>query len=202
MLYASNLYRELPPSRRVSAEDNPDEIPDLAVEILTRAVDLRLRRNPSFAFQPTSGDLRRVRGSIDLLRTKQRQLLRRGRVACRFEVLTVDTPRNRFVRAALQQLTRVVRPDLVSRCTAADARLERAGVSSDPALSHPRGRSAVVADLRGRLDPQDRMMAAANCRSASRYLVSRPGGCIWHRRIEMRSGPGGCSRRRSADSTT
>ena len=65
------------------AEDNPDEIPDLAAEMLTRAVDLRLRRNPSFAFQPTSGDLRRVRGSIDLLRTEQRQLLRRGRVACR-----------------------------------------------------------------------------------------------------------------------
>ena len=193
-IFTGNFHR----LRRVSAEDNPDEIPDLAAEILTRAVDLRLRRNPSFAFQPTSGDLRRVRGSIDLLR----QLLRRGRVACRFEVLTVDTPRNRFVRAALQQLTRVVRPDLVSRCTAADARLERAGVSSDPALSHPRGRSAVVADLRGRLDPQDRrMMAAANCRSASRYLVSRPGGCIWHRRIEMRSGPGGCSRQRSADST-
>ena len=149
MLYASNLYRELPPSQRVSAEDNPDEIPDLAAEILTRAVDLRLRRNLSFAFQPTRGDLRRVRGSIDLLRTERRQLLRRGRVACRYEVLTVDTPRNRFVRAALQQLTKVVRrPGLVSRCTVADARLERAGVSSDLALGHPRGRSAVVAELR------------------------------------------------------
>ena len=99
MLYASNLYRELRPSQRVSAEDNPDEIPDLAAEILTRAVDLRLRRNLSFAFQPTRGDLRRVRGSIDLLRTERRQLLRRGRVACRYEVLTVDTHRNRFVRA-------------------------------------------------------------------------------------------------------
>ena len=193
MLYASNLYRELPPAQRMSAEDNPDEIPDLAAEILTRAVDLRLRRNLSFAFRPTSGDLRRVRGSIDLLRTERRQLLRRGRVACRFEVLTVDTPRNRFVRAALQQLTKVVRPELVPRCTGADARLERAGVSSDLALSHPRGRRAVVADLRGHLDPEDRrMMAAAELsfslalpsESAGRmYLASPDRDEIWARRL-------------------
>lgn len=179
MLYASNLYRELPLSQRMSAEENPDEIPDLAAEILTRAVDLRLRRNLSFAFQPTRDDLRRVRGSIDLLRTERRQLLRRGRVACRFEVLTVDTPRNRFVRAALQQLTKVVRRELVSRCTAADARLERAGVSSDPELSHPRGRSAVVADLRGRLDPEDRRMMAAAELSFSLALPSEAVGRMY-----------------------
>ena len=194
MLYASNLYRELPPSQRVSAEDNPDEIPDLAAEILTRAVELRLRRNLSFAFQPTRRDLRRVRGSIDLLRTERRQLLRRGRVACRFEILTVDTPRNRFVRAALQQLVKVLRrPELVSRCTAADARMERAGVSSDLALGHPRGRSRVAAELRGRMDPEDRrMMAAAELsfslalptESAGRvYLASPDRDKIWARRL-------------------
>ena len=194
MLYASNLYRELPPAQRVSAEDNPDEIPDLAAKILTRAVDLRLRRNLSFAFQPSGGDLRRVRGSIDLLRTERRQLLRRGRVACRYELLTVDTPRNRFVRAALQQLTRLVRrPGLVSRCTAANARLERAGVSSDLALDHPRGRSAVVAELRGRLHPEDRrMMAAAELSftlalptelAGGRYLASPERDEIWARRL-------------------
>ena len=194
MLYASNLYRELPQSQRVSAEDNPDEIPDLAAEILARAVELRLRRNLSFAFQPTSGDLRRVRGSIDLLRTERRQLLRRARVACRFEVLTVDTPRNRFVRAALQRLTRVVRrPELVSRCTAADARLERAGVSADLVLDHPRGRSAVAAELRGRLDPEDRRMLAAAELSFSLALPTESAGRkslaspdrdeIWARRL-------------------
>ena len=194
MLYASNLYRELPPYQRVSTEYNPDEIPDLAAEILTRSVHLRLRRNLSFAFRPTKGDLQRVRGSIDLLRTERRQLLRRGRVACRFEVLTVDTPRNRFVRAALQQLTKVVRrPELVSRCTAADARLERAGVSSDLALAHPRGRSAVVAELRGRLDPEDRQMMAAAELSFSlalptesaggKYLASPERDEIWARKL-------------------
>lgn len=194
MLYASRLYRELRPAQRASAEENPDEIADLAAEILTHAVDLRLRRNLSFAFQSTSGDLRRVRGSIDLLRTERRQLLRRGRVACRFEVLTVDTQRNRFVRAALQHLARVVRRgELVSRCTAADARLERAGVSSDPALGHPRGRQAVVAELRGRMDPEDRRMMAAAELSFSlalptesvggTYLASPDRDEIWARRL-------------------
>lgn len=95
MLYASRLYRELPPARRVTVEDNPDDIPDLVAQLLTRAVERRLRRNLSFAFQETGADLRRVRGRIDLLRTERRHLLRRGRVACRYEELTVDTPRNR-----------------------------------------------------------------------------------------------------------
>lgn len=162
MLYASRLYRELPPARRVTVEDNPDEIPDLVAQLLTRAVERRLRRNLNFAFQETSADLRRVRGRIDLLRTERRHLLRRGRVACRYEELTVDTPRNRYVRAAAQQLVTVVSTaDLVSRCRAADARLEAAGVSSDPALASPRGRSGAAAELRGRMDPEDRTMMAA-----------------------------------------
>ena len=152
MLYASRLYRELHPARRVDVEDNPDELPDLVARLLTRAIERRLRRNLSFAFQETSADLRRARGRIDLLRTERRHLLRRGRVACRYEELTVDTPRNRYVRAAVQQLVTVVgTANLVSRCRAADARLEAAGVSSDPALTSPRGRSGVAAELWGRM---------------------------------------------------
>ena len=194
MLYASRLYRELRAAELVHAEENPDDIADLAAEILTRAVDLRLRRNLSFAFQPTRGELRRVRGSIDLLHTERRQLLRRGRVACRFEVLTVDTPRNRFVRAALQQLTRVVRgPELATRCTAADARLERAGVNSDLALGHPRGRRSAITELRGRMDPADRKMLAAAELSFSlalptesvggMYLAAPERDEVWARRL-------------------
>ena len=50
MLYASRLYRGLPTVRRFAAEENPDEIPDLVAEILTRAVERRLRRNLSSEF--------------------------------------------------------------------------------------------------------------------------------------------------------
>ncbi len=193
MLYASRLYRELPPARRVAIEDNPDELPDLVAQLLTRAVERRLRRNLSFAFQETSADLRRVRGRIDLLRTERRHLLRRGRVACRYEELTVDTPRNRYVRAAAQKLVTVVgAAHLVSRCRAADARLEAAGVSSDPALASPRGRSA-AAELRGRMDPEDRtMMAAAELAfslalptetAGGTYLRSPDRDEVWARRL-------------------
>ena len=101
MLYASRLYRVLPMHRRSTVEEEPDQLPDLVAEILTHAVERRLRRNLSFGFRQREADLNRVRGRIDLLRTERRQLLRRGRVACRFEELTVDTPMNRYVRAAL-----------------------------------------------------------------------------------------------------
>ena len=106
MLYASHLYQALPPARRVAVEKNPDELPNLVAEILTRAVERRLRRNLSFGFQRQAADLRRVRGHIDVLRTERHQLLQRGRVACRFEDLTVDTPNNRYVRAALRTCLR------------------------------------------------------------------------------------------------
>lgn len=194
MLYASRLYRELRSDGPVAVEDNPDDIPDLVARILTRAIDRRLRRNLSFAFQETGADLRRVRGRIDLLRTERRHLLRRGRVACRYEELTVDTPRNRYVRAAVQQLVTVVgTADLVSRCRAADARLEAAGVSSDPALASPRGRSGAAAELRGRMDPEDRtMMAAAELAFSLALPTEAAGGAylrspdrdeIWARRL-------------------
>ena len=108
MFYASDLYRELPQDRRVAIEDAPDDLPDLAAEILTHAVERRMRRNLSFSYRRRRADLTRVRGRIDLLRTERRQLLKRGRVACSFDELTVDTPRNRFVKAALDLLSGMV----------------------------------------------------------------------------------------------
>ena len=84
MLYASRFYRTLPTERRSAAEDNPDEIPDLVAEILTRAVERRLRRNLSAEFDRRQDDLTRVRGRIDPLRTERRQLLQRGRICLFF----------------------------------------------------------------------------------------------------------------------
>ena len=101
LLYASQLYRELPASRRVELEQAPDHIPYLVAEILANAVERRLRRNLSHGYQRRWADLNRVRGRIDLFRTERRQLLQRGSVACIFDELTVDTPRNRYVKVAL-----------------------------------------------------------------------------------------------------
>ena len=160
MLYASDLYREIPQDRRVAVEDAPDDLPNLVAEILTHAVERRMRRNLSFGYHRRHADLNRVRGRINLLRTERRQLLKRGRVACSFDELTVDTPRNRFVRAALDLLSGIVSDrDLVHRCRTASISMERAGVSGD--LSADRQRPRVPISRLGRLDADDRQMLAA-----------------------------------------
>ena len=58
LLYASQLYRELPASRRVELEDAPDHIPHLVAEILANAVERRLRRYLSNGYQRRRADLR------------------------------------------------------------------------------------------------------------------------------------------------
>ena len=160
MLYASELYRELPPAQSVRVEDDPDELPNLVAELLTHAVERRIRRNLSFGYRRRRADLSRVRGRIDLLRTERRRLLRRGLVACSFDELTVDTPRNRFVKAALDLLVGIVRdPDLAHRCRALSLHMERAGVSGESRTSRQR-RPPPLSRL-GRLDAEDRRMIAS-----------------------------------------
>lgn len=159
-LYASQLYRELPASQRVALEDAPDDIPDLVAKILAKAVECRLRRNLSHDYQRRHDDLNRVRGRIDLFRTENRQLLQRARVACIFDELTVDTPRNRYVKAALLRLASVVnRPELASRCRNLAARLERAGVRTE--LDPRRLRRDATPDNLGWTDSEERQMLAA-----------------------------------------
>ena len=176
MLYASRLYRELPSSSRFAAEENPDDIPNLVAEILTRAVERRLRRNLSSEFYRRQADLTRVRGRIDALRTERRHLLQQGRIACSFDELTTDTPRNRFVRAALNQLTRSVnQSQLRGRCRTVAAALERAGVGTDSSgVPGLRGARSIIAV--GRTNTEDRqMLAAAELAFNLRFPTEDPG---------------------------
>jgi len=157
MLYASQLFRTINRGDRTSAEDNPDEIPDLVAEILAHAVERRLRRNLTHGYRPTQAVLSRVRGRIDVLETTTRQLLSRGAVACRFEHFTVDTPRNQFVRAALEAIAGTVRrPELANRCRTLAICLERFGVSR----RRPSG-TEISTERYGRHDAGDRFMVAA-----------------------------------------
>lgn len=159
LLYASDIYRELPQARRVNLEDAPDDIPNLVAELLTHAVERRMRRNLSFGYQHRHADLNRVCGRIDLLRTERHQLLQQGKIACSFEELTIDTPRNRFVRAALLKLAKVVQtPALTRRCRSVAASMEHAGVTGSVRY---RGRRVMPFDRLGRLDADDRQMLAA-----------------------------------------
>ena len=164
LLYASRLYRELPASRRVDLKDAPDHIPHLVAEILTNAVERRLRRNLSHGYQRREANLNRVRGRIDLFRTERRQLLQRGRIACIFDELTVDTPPNLYVRAALTHIAGVVskladHPDLERRCRNLAFRLERAGVVGYLDPRHA-GTDAALGNV-GWVDAHERQMLAA-----------------------------------------
>jgi 5-methylcytosine-specific restriction enzyme subunit McrC len=156
MLYASDLFR-MRGTGDVGLEENPDELPDLLAEILARAVEVRQRHHLSLGYRPLEAVLSRVRGRIDVLTTERGQLLSRGRVACKFEELTIDTPRNRFVRAALEAISRIVqRHDLAHRCRKLASDMQAMGVSGNPPT-----RAHLSADRFGRHDSDDRFMVAA-----------------------------------------
>ena len=156
MLYASDLFRQLE-RKKVAVEEFPDDIPDLVAEMLAHLVERRLKRNLSFGYQAREAVLSRVRGHIDMLGTERRQLLSRGKIACRFEDLTVNTPRNRFVRAALDSIARVVsKPQLARRCRSLSCGLGRLGVSHEKPSRLESG-----ADRFGHHDSEDRFMLAA-----------------------------------------
>lgn len=156
MLYASDLFRT-PGIGKVGLEDSPDDLPDLVAEILTHAVEIRQRRHLSFGYRSRDAVLNRVRGRIDVLTTERHQLLARGLVACRFDELTIDTPRNRFVRAALEKISKVVqRRDVAHRCRSLASGLKAMGVSGNAPT-----RAEMSADRFGRNDADDRFMVAA-----------------------------------------
>lgn len=156
MLYASDLFRTRGIGK-VGLEDSPDELPDLVAEILARAVEQRQRRHLSQGYRSREAVLNRVRGRIDVLKTERHQLLARGLVACRFDELTIDTPRNRFVRAALESICRIVRrQDVAHRCRSLAAGMKAQGVSG---IAPSRAEMSV--DRFGRNDADDRFMVAA-----------------------------------------
>lgn len=160
LLYAWRLYRELPEGRRVEIESAPNDIRELVAEILANAVERRLRRNLSHGYRRRTDDLNRVRGRIDVFRTERRQLMQRARVACTFDELTVDTPRNRYVKSALVHVAgAVANADLQHRCRNLAFRLERAGVKTE--LDIGRLQRTVFLDNLGWVSHEERRMLLA-----------------------------------------
>lgn len=130
MLYASDLFRLQRELGEVSFEEEPNELPDLVARILVDIVERRLRRQLNRGYQTRRENLTRVRGRIDMLKTERRSLLQRGLVACEFEEMTIDTPRNRFVLHALQTIGVLVKnQDLAHRCRVLANSLKLMGVS-------------------------------------------------------------------------
>jgi 5-methylcytosine-specific restriction enzyme subunit McrC len=156
MLYASEFYR-YEGTRCVGAENNPEKLPELIAELLASAVESRLHRNLTFGYKFQEAQLSRVRGRIDILATERRQLLAKGKVACRFENLSVDTLRNRFVLSALQLLIGLLKsPAIIRKCRSLVSSLKQLGVSDNRPT-----RSEISTDKLGRNDYSDRLMLSA-----------------------------------------
>jgi 5-methylcytosine-specific restriction enzyme subunit McrC len=171
MLYASDLFRVLE-NKKVAVEDNPDDIPDLVAELLCHQVEKRIQRNLSFGYQSREAVLGRVRGRIDLLNTERHRLLDRGKVACRFNELTVDTARNRYVRATLEEISKIVdRDGLAHRCRSLAASLRRMGVTGE----RPRRGDGSI-DHFGRHDADDQPMLSVAQLALSLALPTESAG--------------------------
>jgi 5-methylcytosine-specific restriction enzyme subunit McrC len=153
-LYASDLAR-FHGHFDAEIEASPD-LPELIGRLLCHAVETRLRRNLSFGYRGEKAVLCRVRSRIDILDTYAHDYLRQGKVACRFEALTIDTTRNRLVRVALDALAnRVSDAALKHRCRGLAGTLGFLGVSG----TRP-SRSEVAQDQIGRHEAGDRFMIA------------------------------------------
>lgn len=156
ILYASDLFRDLERAK-IAVEDNPDEISDLVAEMLCNHVEHRMKRSLSYGYQSRQSALGRVRGRIDLLNTEIHRLPDIGKIACRFDELTVNTVRNRYVRGALEKISKtVLRSSLAHRCRSLAASLRRMGVTGECP-----SRGEVSVDRFGRHDLGDRQMVAA-----------------------------------------
>ncbi|MAP26889.1 MAG: 5-methylcytosine-specific restriction endonuclease system specificity protein McrC [Alteromonadaceae bacterium] len=131
MLYASDLYRAYG-IHYFDVEENPDDIPELVAEVLCRSLERRLKQSLTPSYHNTEQILSRVRGRIDHLKTIRRQLLLQGKVACQFEELTQDTPRNRYIKKACRLLARVTKKQTARRLLSLNKSMERLGVSNDP----------------------------------------------------------------------
>ena len=116
-----------------------------------------MMRNLSYGYESKVAVVSRVRGRIDTLTTECQQLLEKGKVCCRFDEMTVDTSRNRYVLAALERLTKLSsKSALARRCRSLALGLERLGVSKIKPVNYS-GKS----ERFGRHDIDDQKMVAA-----------------------------------------
>ncbi|MEL0630149.1 5-methylcytosine restriction system specificity protein McrC [Psychromonas aquatilis] len=106
MLYASD-FRYLA-NEYAGSESIDEDVANLVTDVLCSQVEERLKRNLTYGYKHSTRELNRVRGRINTLETYSKQLLQRGKVSCTFEELSVDTPRNRYICAALNKMTHLV----------------------------------------------------------------------------------------------
>lgn len=158
LLYASDLFGEVEKKSEKTEKERPlDELPDIVAEILLYFVREKLLQGLTRISQPQQADLARVRGKINLLRTERFMLLERGRIACRFHESTLNTPRNRLIKAALEKGAIIVsHHDIRQKCRDFATLMFRMGVTDGLPT-----REQLSREVYGVNDLQDRRAVAA-----------------------------------------
>ncbi|MBO8223075.1 5-methylcytosine-specific restriction endonuclease system specificity protein McrC [Prochlorococcus marinus str. XMU1401] len=130
LLYSSE-YMESNYSSMVGFEELPEDIPDLIGKILTNSVESRLRRQLTFSFEKKEKVINRVRGKINHVITARKALLSKGKIFCSFDELTINNLRNRYVKAALIKISKIIKNKaLRKKCISLANFLTVKGVSS------------------------------------------------------------------------
>ena len=187
MFYASDLRHM--GEQLAGSEKAPDELPDLVAEVLCFYVSRRLRKNLSRSYVGEEAVLTRVRGRVDHLKTARQRLMERGQVACRFEELTLNTPRNCYVRGALSHLASLVADRELGRaCRMLAGQLLQLGVTGPVPT-----RARILNERFGRHDTEDRPTVSAArlafdlkmpTERAGEHLLLRPDdNAHWLRRL-------------------
>ncbi len=156
-LYASDFYhRQVDGKGKFGGEDAPEYLPDLVGEFLASAVEKRLSGSLTCRYVPIVEERSRIRGKIDVLCTERRQSPERGKIACRVEHFTANTPRNRLVRAALEGVSERAQPALAFRCAKLAAKLLQRGVTGGKP-----SRAELSVERFGQQDRHDVIMVSA-----------------------------------------
>lgn len=129
MLYASE-FRYLV-DEYGGTESIDEDVASLVADVLCTQVEARLKRNLTYGYKHSTRELNRVRGRINVLQSYSQQLLQKGKVSCTFEELSIDTPRNRYICAALKRIANLInKKPLKLRCHKLAQSMFELGVSS------------------------------------------------------------------------
>ena len=167
LIYSSDMLHQLRSQERDSllAGDHDADLIGAIAEVLVSEVESRIRKQLTYHYRRTSADLTRVRGRINHLRTQTNHLLDQGRIACAYEELSVNSPRNRFIAATLLEASHLVGSaapnpaksrELSRRCADTAFAMQRLGVNPEPP-----SRAELSRDRLGHHDSHDRRMLDA-----------------------------------------
>lgn len=132
LLYAWDLARWSDTTQ--GAVEASGSLLGLLARVLAGTTRQLLRRQLRRAHLDFRDEIRGIRGRVDFATSLKRMCFERGRAHCRFPELSIDTLKNRIIRATLHRL-------------ASDSRLVTAGGSSEGDLRHEL--RAVVSEMDG-----------------------------------------------------